>query len=111
MPQAVASSLGLREAPGRTPIEVLIELDRAHYDYEGYLAIARSQLEETAWEAAWSEGRAMIPEAAIDYALSEAPPPTSPPKEDKAALSERELETCASSQRASQILRWQRGST
>ena len=30
---------------------------------------------------------------AKEYALSEAPPPTSPPKEDKAGLSERELET------------------
>jgi tetratricopeptide (TPR) repeat protein len=87
------------------------QFDRAHYDYEGYLAIARSQLDETAWEAAWSEGRAMTPDVAIEYALV-APLPTSQPKEVKAGLSDRVLwRSCASSPRASQTLRWHRGSS
>ena len=77
----------LREAIG-LPVT---QFDRVHCDYEGYLAAARSQLDETAWEAAWSEGRAMTPEQAIEYAL-ETSPPTSQAEEDKAGLSERELE-------------------
>ena len=65
--------------------------DHSHYDYEGRLAAARSQLDEAAWEAAWSEGRAMTPEEAIEYALSEEEQPTPSPK-GPTLLSERELE-------------------
>jgi DNA-binding CsgD family transcriptional regulator/tetratricopeptide (TPR) repeat protein len=36
-----------------------------------YLAMARSQLDEVAREAAWAEGQAMSMEQAIEYALSE----------------------------------------
>ena len=43
---------------------------------EPYLVGARSQLEESAWSAAWEEGRAMSMETAIEYALSEEEPST-----------------------------------
>jgi DNA-binding NarL/FixJ family response regulator len=72
----------------------LSQFDRYHPDYEGILAAARSQLDEAAWEAALAEGRAMTPEEAIEYALSEEGEeevPVPPPKET-AGLSERELE-------------------
>ena len=36
-----------------------------------YLEAARSQLEEAAWDAAWAEGRAMMLEEAVSYALNE----------------------------------------
>jgi predicted ATPase len=39
---------------------------------EPYLAAARSQLDETSWQEAWAEGRAMTLEEAIAYALEEA---------------------------------------
>lgn len=39
--------------------------------YEGYLALARSRLDEERFAAAWEEGKAMTTELAIDYALSE----------------------------------------
>ncbi len=42
---------------------------RSRYDYEGYVAAARSRLGQEAFEAAWAEGRTMTPEEAIDYAL------------------------------------------
>lgn len=37
--------------------------------YQKYLSIARAKLDETAWEAIWTEGRAMSMEEAISYAL------------------------------------------
>lgn len=45
--------------------------DLSNYDYETYLDMARSQLDEAEWEAAWSEGRAMTLEQAVEYALGE----------------------------------------
>ena len=36
-----------------------------------YLAAARSQLDEAAWQEAWAQGRAMMLEEAISYALQE----------------------------------------
>ena len=56
----------------------LSHFDLAHSGYEQDLASARSSLDEMTWAAAWSEGRAMSPEQAIEYALSaeEPPPPT-----------------------------------
>jgi tetratricopeptide (TPR) repeat protein len=36
-----------------------------------YLAAARSQLDEAAWQEAWAEGRAMTLDQAISYALEE----------------------------------------
>jgi DNA-binding CsgD family transcriptional regulator len=65
---------------------------RAHYDYEGYLAAARSQLDEEAWGAAWLEGKAMAPEQAIEYALDPSPATTRPRPENIATLSAREVE-------------------
>ncbi len=72
---------------------------------EPYFAMARSRLDEAAWEAAWAEGRATTPEQAIDYALSEEepsittlpsaheqPPPSSPLPEHPAGLTSREVE-------------------
>ncbi len=56
----------LREAIGHLPTT----LERARYDHEGYLAAARAGLDEASFDAAWSEGRAMSPEQAIEYALS-----------------------------------------
>lgn len=63
----------------------LTPMVRDHYDYEGYLATARAGLGEAAFEVAWSEGRAMSPEQAIEYALGpeDAPPP--PPEEKTSA--------------------------
>ena len=51
--------------------------------YGPYIDAARAQLDETAWEAAWAEGRAMTLEEAVEYALSEeepASPVTSTPE-------------------------------
>ncbi len=36
-----------------------------------YIATARGQLDEAAWEAGWAEGRAMTPEQAVAYALED----------------------------------------
>lgn len=66
----------------------LSPLGRAHYDYERYLSIARSQLDEEAWTAAWAEGKAMTQEEAIEYALAA----EQPEKEPGHHLSRRELE-------------------
>jgi non-specific serine/threonine protein kinase len=52
--------------------------DRA--ELERHLATARATLDAASWEAAWAEGRAMTPEQAAEYALSEerAAPPAAP---------------------------------
>jgi predicted ATPase/DNA-binding CsgD family transcriptional regulator len=57
----------LREADG-LPLSPFV---RSLSDYEGDLATARAGLDERSFAAAWSEGRAMTPEQAIEYALSE----------------------------------------
>ena len=49
----------------------LSPFDRSHYRYEERLAAARALTEESAWERAWAQGRAMSPEEAIEYALAE----------------------------------------
>jgi non-specific serine/threonine protein kinase len=55
----------LREAMGTvfTPLELRT--------YRPYIAAARAQVEDAAWEAAWQKGRAMSMEEVIDYVLSE----------------------------------------
>ncbi|HSK84708.1 MAG TPA: BTAD domain-containing putative transcriptional regulator [Rubrobacter sp.] len=68
----------------------LTPMVRDRYDYEGYLAAACAGLEEAAFEAAWSEGRAMSPQQAIEYALGPEDPP--PPPSEKKASSEGSLE-------------------
>jgi DNA-binding NarL/FixJ family response regulator len=71
----------------------LLLWDHTPTDYESQLAAARSQLGEAAWEAAWSEGRAMTPGQAVDYALSrEDLPGSCPTTSYPAGLSAREAE-------------------
>ena len=96
------ASEALREAAGLSPKPV----GRATtYDYEGYLATVRAGLDEPDFDAAWSEGRAMSLEQAIEYALSEeepskissssaasVQPSTSPVPEHPAGLTPREVE-------------------
>jgi non-specific serine/threonine protein kinase len=67
---------------------------RAAIDYEGRLAVARSQLEEAAWTAAWAEGRAMGLERAVEYALEQeyAAPEQTAPETYPSRLSVREAE-------------------
>ena len=71
--------------------------------YERAVEALRSRLSEDAFGAAWSEGRAMTPEQAIEYALSEEekPPTKESPRPEQsptdvgqrpAALTRRELE-------------------
>jgi hypothetical protein len=49
--------------------EVLFQAHRQEFDRAA--ATARGQLDETTWQAAWAEGRAMTLEQAIAYALEE----------------------------------------
>ena len=74
----------LREQMGMA----LSAFDLAASGYEQDLAALRSALDESAFEAAWAEGRTMSAEQAIEYALEE-PPPDS---ETAHALTRRELE-------------------
>jgi predicted ATPase/DNA-binding SARP family transcriptional activator/DNA-binding CsgD family transcriptional regulator len=81
-PQRKARLFGASEAVLETvgaPLYVQIQ-DRALY--QRTVEELRSRLGEEAFEAAWSEGRAMTPEQAIKYALSEEEPST------KATMSE-----------------------
>jgi non-specific serine/threonine protein kinase len=39
--------------------------------YQDQVSTAHAQLDEAAWQTAWSEGREMTPEQAVGYALSE----------------------------------------
>jgi non-specific serine/threonine protein kinase len=74
----------------------LSPFDRAHPDYEGLVNAARPRLGEAAWEEALAEGRAMGPEAAVEYALqpepdrAQGPAPSGPSL--AAGLSAREIE-------------------
>ena len=73
----------------------LLIWDHTPTNYETQLNTARSRLDEAAWETAWSEGRTMSPEAAVEYALSnEEKPDSSPPSTTSypAGLSAREVE-------------------
>jgi non-specific serine/threonine protein kinase len=81
--EALREVLGLSHAPLSMPL----------YDAEGYLAVARATLSAAAFETAWSEGQAMSPEEASEYALSEedehepptldAAPEQQPPRPDE----------------------------
>ena len=86
----------LREAIGTafSPMEQRV--------YEPYMAAARDQVEDAAWETAWSEGRAMDTDEAIEYALSEEEgTPSTPPAprqrvdDESALLTRREEEVAA----------------
>ncbi len=84
------ASEALREAIGFP----LTPFARHHSDYEGSLAVARARLDEQSFAAAWSEGRAMTPEQAIEYALSEEeepPVPEQQPPAEKLTRREREV--------------------
>jgi DNA-binding NarL/FixJ family response regulator len=63
----VGASEALREADG-LPLSPLVG---SLSDYEGDLAAARAGLDEQSFAAAWSEGRAMTLEQAVEYALSQ----------------------------------------
>ena len=73
----------------------LSPFDRSHPDYEGLLEGAHSRLgDDAAWEAALAEGRAMVPEEAVEYALAaEAAAPS--PEDVSLLLSEREMQVLA----------------
>jgi len=88
--QALREAVGYPQPPGERAVQ------------EPYLLAARSRLEET-WEAALAEGRAMLLEQAIDYALSDEPSiatlsatheqsPTSILPEHQTGLTSREVE-------------------
>ncbi len=78
----------LREAIGT----VLSPFER--HLYEPYMDAARARLDESAWETAWAEGKAMPLEEAVEYALSTekyAPPAFRVPQTGQ-ALTTREME-------------------
>src|SRR5829696_3502634 len=62
-------------------------------EYERGVAAVRSGLDEVAFSAAWSEGRAMTPEQAVEHALE--PSSATPRLKDAAELSTREVEVLA----------------
>jgi non-specific serine/threonine protein kinase len=69
------ASEAIREQMGKMS---LTRFELAHSGYEQELASARSSLDERTWAAAWSAGRAMSPEQAIEYALSPTEEPATP---------------------------------
>lgn len=77
-PARAARLWGAAEAQRESIGLPLSSFDRSHPDYESMVATARGRLDEAAWKTAWSEGRQMTPEEAIEYAL-ETEEPTSPP--------------------------------
>ena len=40
-----------------------------HDEYERYVELARSQVDDASWKAAWNEGRGMTLEQSIEYSL------------------------------------------
>jgi tetratricopeptide (TPR) repeat protein len=62
----IGASYALREVLGLS----LTSSSWEHYDFEGCLAAARAGLGEEEFNAAFSEGRAMSPEQAIEYTLN-----------------------------------------
>jgi DNA-binding SARP family transcriptional activator len=90
----------LREQMGMS----LSHFDLAASGYEQDLAAARSTLSEASFDAAWTEGRAMSPEQAIEYAIGAveepaaaapkiAPVPERTPSGEKPAQTAEEAET------------------
>ena len=79
--EGVEEAFGIRLTP----------LAHTSTNYEDHLAAARAGLnDEEAFSAAWSEGRTMTPEQAIEYALE--PSPATPQPNNTAQLSAREVE-------------------
>jgi DNA-binding SARP family transcriptional activator len=69
----------LREQMGM----LLSQFDLAHSGYERDLAAVISALDESTFDTAWAEGRAMSPEQVFEYTLDE---PATPHEEDKDTL-------------------------
>jgi DNA-binding CsgD family transcriptional regulator len=93
-PGRAARLWGAAETLGEALVIGVLPLYRRNYDNEGRRAAARSQLGEAAWEAAWSEGRTMTPEQAMEYALDSPETPEEPVSTPAypAGLSAREAE-------------------
>jgi DNA-binding NarL/FixJ family response regulator len=61
--------------------------------HRSQVAAASSQLDEAAWAAAWTEGRVMSPQQAVEYALEqESDPDPAAPESYLAGLSAREVD-------------------
>ena len=97
--ERAARMFGVAEALRKEIGAPLPPCERA--DYEQAIAAARAGLTEEDLAAAWSEGRAMTYEQAVEYALDQPPPPTpsleeedtsSAPRVPHAGLSARETE-------------------
>ena len=78
----------LREAAGFTMSPWTV----SNLAYERHLAHARSQLDEAAWDAAWSEGQKMTAQEAMAYALSTDDESSPDPESSPADLSPREVD-------------------
>ncbi len=78
--EALREAVGYRQAP------------KGHALREPHLTAIRAQVDKEAWEAAWEEGRAMTPEQAVEYALSELSAPSVKPVPTAQAAPEREVE-------------------
>ncbi len=87
--EAVRETIGAPPPPGHRSL------------YETYLAAARARTDQTAWEAARSEGRTMTLDEAVAYALSEEEPAAAPVAEEppvgtqSSSLTRREREVAA----------------
>lgn len=74
-PARAARLWGAAEAI-REPFGIhLTPLTRMLINYKSFLAATRSQLGDVAFEKAWSEGKAMTQDEAVEYALAEEPDP------------------------------------
>jgi predicted ATPase/DNA-binding CsgD family transcriptional regulator len=92
-PDRAARLWGAAEALGEAASVPLLPAIEIRYDYKGHVASARSRLGAKAFEAAWSEGRNMTPEEAVEYALlAPEPPATGDLTSYPADLSAREVE-------------------
>lgn len=94
-PVSAARLAGAAEALRKAIGHPVQPLERVNYDYEAFIASTRGALGEAAFEAAFSEGQAMSPEQAIEYALSadeSAPPEASVPEEPLSVLTRRQRE-------------------
>jgi predicted ATPase/DNA-binding CsgD family transcriptional regulator len=93
-PVRAARLWGATEAMEETFGIKITPIARSAMDYEARVANARSRAGEKAFDTAWTEGRNMTPEAAIEYALQTAAPPqdAAPPPVYPAGLSAREVE-------------------
>jgi non-specific serine/threonine protein kinase len=72
-PARAARLWGAAEALGEAFAISILPMYRRNYNNEERLAAASSQLDEKEWLEAWSEGRAMTSERAIEYALEPSP--------------------------------------